>query len=59
MNNIDILGIALIIALIVIVSIIAIGYCFSVSKGFGSKATVTDGNKKIEVQAIDFNLIDD
>lgn len=52
----DILGIALIIAGIVVVAIIVIGFCFAISKGFNSKTTVTDGNKKIEVQATNSNL---
>lgn len=57
MSNLNnILGIALIIAIIVIVAIIAIGFCFAISNGFNSKATVTDGNKKIEVQATNSNL---
>ena len=53
-----IIVIALIIAIIVIASIIAIGYCFSISKGFASKATITDEDKKIEVQAVNSNLVD-
>lgn len=57
MSNVnDITGIALIIAGIVVVAIVGIGFCFAISKGYNSKATVTDGNKKIEVQATNSNL---
>ena len=57
MSNVnDITSIALIIAWIVVVAIVGIGFCFAISKGYNSKATVTDGNKKIEVQATNFNL---
>lgn len=56
MSNVnDITSIALIIAGIVVVAIVVIGFCFAISKGFNSKATVTDGNKKIEVQATNSN----
>lgn len=57
MSNVnDITSIALIIARIVVVAIVGIGFCFAISKGYNSKATVTDGNKKIEVQATNSNL---
>lgn len=57
MSNVnDITSIALIIAGIVVVAIVDIGFCFAISKGYNSKATVTDGNKKIEVQATNSNL---
>ena len=68
MSNVnDITSIALIIAGIVVnpaslearkrlVAIVGIGFCFAISKGYNSKATVTDGNKKIEVQATNSNL---
>ena len=57
MSNVnDITSIALIIAWIVVVAIVGIGFCFAISKGYNSKATVTDGNKKIEVQATNSNL---
>lgn len=56
MSNVnDITSIALIIASIVVVVVLVIGFCFAISKGFNSKATVTDGNKKIEVQATNSN----
>ncbi len=56
MSNVnDITSIALIIASIVVVAVLVIGFCFAISKGFNSKATVTDGNKKIEVQATNSN----
>ncbi len=52
MVNVDnIMGIASIIATMVVIGIIVIGFCYAVSKGLSSKATITDGNKKIEVQA--------
>lgn len=52
MVNVDnITGIASIIATMVVIGIIVIGFCYAVSKGLSSKATITDGNKKIEVQA--------
>jgi uncharacterized membrane protein YqiK len=57
MSNVnDITSIALIIAGIVVVAIVGIGFCFAISKGYNSKATVTDGNKKIEVHATNSNL---
>lgn len=57
MSNVnDITSIALIISGIVVVAIVGIGFCFAISKGYNSKATVTDGNKKIEVQATNSNL---
>lgn len=56
MSNVnDITSIALIIASIVVVAVLVIGFCFAISKGFNSKAKVTDGNKKIEVQATNSN----
>ena len=56
MSNVnDITSIALIIASIVVVAVLVIGFCFAISKGFNSKVTVTDGNKKIEVQATNSN----
>ena len=56
MSNVnDITSIALINASIVVVAVLVIGFCFAISKGFNSKATVTDGNKKIEVQATNSN----
>ena len=56
MSNVnDITSIALIIASIVVVAVLVIGFCFAISKVFNSKATVTDGNKKIEVQATNSN----
>ena len=52
MSNVnDITSIASIIATIVVIGILVIGFCYAVSKGLSSKATITDCNKKIEVQA--------
>ena len=56
MENVnDITSIASIIAKMVVIGTIIIGFCYAVSKGINSRATISDGNKKIEVQATNSN----